>query len=272
MSGAPTPALKRPEVWTAAQYIRPISAEGGGIRAATHLAEVRSPLGVPLRAYVKHFPINTPRALFNEVFGHVVMAALGVPQPQAAVMPAPIDVLPQKPWGWAFVSCEPRPTFEGTPKQIYNFTEPTEYAQLVQRLFSCPALPVLIAADQILKNADRNIGNLVLTGKSSFVAIDNGEILGGGAWQLGDLWFPQEWVTSKLIEELVPIHSLPGDVRNALYASAQEVSDRFFEVQSELRAALDCGSSIEADAALDAVWWRCLPVAEWFRQRLQLIA
>jgi hypothetical protein len=267
-----TPTLKRPQVWTAAQYVRSIRQEAGGARAATHLAEVRSPLGVALRAYVKHFPDNTPRGMFNEVFGHVVMSVLGVPQPEVAVMPAPIDMLPAKPWAWAFVSCEPRPTFEGTPKQIYNYLDPEQHAKLVQRLFACPALPILIAADQLLKNGDRNIGNLVLTGKSSFVAIDHGEILGGGNWQLGDMWFAQQWVPSKLIENLVPVDSLKPEMRSALYASAQLVADKFFETQNELRVALECGSSVDAAGAMDAVWWRCLPIAEWFRERLKLVA
>jgi hypothetical protein len=272
VTDAGTSTLKRPQVWTAAQYVRAIRQEGGGARAATHLAEVRSPLGVALRAYVKHFPDNTPRGMFNEVFGHVVMSALGVPQPEVAVMPAPINMLPEKPWAWAFVSCEPRPTFEGTPKQIYNFADSEQHAKLVERLFACPALPLLIAADQLLKNGDRNIGNLVLTGKSSFVAIDHGEILGGGSWQLGDLWFTQHWVPSKLIENLVPIDSLKPEMRSALYASAQLVADKFFETQNELRVALECGSSVDAAAAMDAVWWRCVPIAEWFRERLKLVA
>lgn len=266
------PALKRPQVWAATQYVRPIRHETGGALAATHLAEVRSPLGVPLRAYVKHFPDSTPRAMFNEVFGHVVMSAFGVPQPEVAVMPAPVDMLPSKPWAWAFVSCEPRPTFEGTPKQIYNYTDPDQHSKLVQRLFSCPALPLLIAADQLLKNGDRNIGNLVLTGKASFVAIDHGEILGGGAWQLTDLSFTQHWTPSMLIEALVPIDSLKPELRSAIYASAQLVQEKFFEVQNELKVALDCASSPEAAAAMEMVWWRCLPISDWFRERLGLVA
>jgi hypothetical protein len=271
VSDASAKALKRPEIWAANQYVRSIRTETSGERAATHLAEIRTPLGVAVRAYVKHFPDNVPRGMFNEIFGYVVMSALGVPQPNVAIMQAPIDMLPTKPWSWAFVSIEPRPVFDGTPKQLYNIQIPEQHTKLVQRLFACPALPLLIAADQVLKNADRNIGNLVFTGKSSFVAIDNGEILGGGAWRLGDLWFSQSWAVSKLIECLVPLDSLKPEMRSAICASAQVVADKFFEAQNDLRLALECEMSTDATVAMDALWWRCLSLADWFGDRLKLI-
>jgi hypothetical protein len=236
------------------------------------LAELRSPSGVSLRGYVKHFPDATPRAMFNEIFGHVVLSAFGISQPQVAVMPAPAPALFGSPWLWAFVSCEPRPTFEGTPKQRYNYRDPAEYEKLVQRLFACPMLPLLIAADQLVKNGDRNIGNLVFTGKSSFVAIDHGEILGGAAWAATDHWLPQQWVPSLLIEALVPIETLKPELRSSIQAAAEVVSDTFFDVQLELKSVLDCSTSPDAAAAMNAVWWRCVALVDWFRGKLQLVA
>lgn len=272
MSAASGVRIKRPEIWGAHQYVRPIRAETGGRRAFTHLAEVRSPAGAPLRAFVKHFTAATPRAMFNEVFGHVVLSAFGVPQPQAAVMPAPCHAVAGAPWMWAFISCEPRPTVDGTPKQLYNYLDPIQHAALTQRLFACPALPLLIAADQLVRNGDRNIGNLVFTGKNAFVAIDHGEILGGANWRLEDLWFTQQWATSILVEALVPIGSLKPQLRSAIQASSELVAETFFELQQDLRSVLDCGASSDAAAAMDAVWWRCVALVDWFRQRLQLVA
>jgi hypothetical protein len=265
-------ALKRPAVWSASQYVRPIAVVTEGRRASTHLAEIRSPIGVPLRAYVKHFPDHIPRGVFNEVFGYVVMSAMGVPQPQVALMPAPLQVRSDKPWLWAFVSCEPRPTTEGTAKQLYDIENAKQHAKLVKRLFSCPALPLLIAADQLLRNGDRNIGNLVFRSKQSFVAIDHSEILGGGEWNLGDLWFAQTWERSLLIEALVDMSTLEPSMRSAIYGAAQSVAAKFFELQGQLRDALDCSNSVEAAVAMDAVWWRCISLAGWFQERLGLVA
>ena len=78
---------------------------------------------------------------------------------------------------------------------------------------------------------------------------------------------------SKLIEQLVQISALPNALKSALYASAQVVEEKFFTTQSDFRAALSGANLADAqqlDAALQAVWWRCLPLALWFKDRLQL--
>jgi hypothetical protein len=265
-------AVKAPEIWEPDRYIRPVRVETSGQVGLTHLAEVRSPDGQPWRAYVKHFGPNAPRGLFNEWFAYTVMSLMGVPQPHAALMQAPVFSMAGAPMAWAFVSCQPRPTFEGTPKQIYRIEDPTQHQALIQRLFGCPALPLLIAADQLLANADRNIGNLVFTGKNQFVAIDHSNVLGGPDWALANLWFTPSWATSKLIELLTPIANVPDQSRSAILASAQLVAEAFYEGQLELQALLNYRDSAEATAALDALWWRCRPIADWFQDRLQLVA
>ena len=133
-------------VWPEECYLRPIRKAPDGATGFTHLASLRPPQQPDCRAYVKHFADNAQKGLFNEWFGYIVMRALGVPQPSAAFIRAPAFGLEGAPMGWAFVSCEPSPTFDGTPKQLYNFNDPQQHAQLVQRLFSCTAIPLLIAA------------------------------------------------------------------------------------------------------------------------------
>ena len=177
--------------------------------AYTHLAEVRNISGELCRAYVKHFPNNQPRALFNECFGHAVMSAMGVPQPPCAVMLAPVFEADPPMIAWSFISCQPRPTFDGTPKEIYKIEDAVALSILIKRIFSCPMLPLLIAADQLVMNGDRNLGNFVFTGKRAFVAIDHGEIMGGGAGTNDALLRPTGWAVSKLIEELVSISAVP---------------------------------------------------------------
>jgi hypothetical protein len=260
-----------PPLWPATSYIRPVRAESGGQMALTHLAELKDPDGTLCRGYVKHFPSNQPRALFNEWFGHTLMSSFGVPQPCCAIMEAPIFGSPTNASGLAFVSCQPRPSFEGTPKEIYNWHDAGELQTLIDRLFDCPSLPLLIAADQFLINADRNIGNLVFTGRKTFVAIDHGEILGGGLSSEASLLRPTSWARSKLIEGLVQIKDLKPAFKNAIMASAQIAEEQFYECQIDLKAALDCGVNTHTSIAMDAVWWRCLNVAQWFKLRLQLV-
>lgn len=253
-------------------YIRPIRRENGGQQAYTHLAEVLDPSGVPCRGYVKHFPDTLHRSLFNEYFGHALMGAMGVPQPRCAVMPAPVFGHPEGLVAWAFVSFQPRPVSEGTPKELYDLQDAGALESVKKRLFDCPALPLLIAADQLAINPDRNLGNLVFTGRKTFVAIDHAGILGGPAWTQDELTRPTIWALSKLIEKLESIETLKPRMRSAFLASAQVVEDNFYEVQAELRAALNCESDDAARLAMDAVWWRSLDVARWFKNRLQLLA
>ncbi len=260
--------IKLPSVWTIDQYIRPIQVEHGGQMAQTHLALVRSANGTPVRGYVKHYGAQHPRGLFNEWFGYTVQSAMGVPQPDCALMPAPLPGTQLV--AWAFVSLEPLPTFQGTPKQLYRLDDPAQHHDLVKRLMACAALPLLVAADQLLGNSDRNMGNLVFTGKNQFVAIDQGGILGGLNWQLADLWFTQQWALSKPIEALVPISSLSASQKNALYAAAEVVQQAFFDLQHELKAAMGA-DNLDVNVAIQAVWWRALALAEWFRNRLNLL-
>lgn len=258
-------------LWPETSYIRPIENTLGGIRAYTHLADLRPPQGSACRGYVKHFPETHGKGLFNEWFGYIIMRALGVPQPPAAIMLAPVFALPGGPLAWAFVSCQPRPVFEGTPSQIYQLQNPAHHAQLKRRLFACPALPLLIAADQLLKNADRHLGNLVFTGRDQFVAIDHSDILGGPDWRYADTHFSQKWAVSRLIEEFETLTTLPEQARSAILAKAEAISAAYFAGQSAL--ALTLGSVVQSDvrAAMDMVWWRALALCDWFKDKLQLV-
>lgn len=264
-----TISIKLPAIWDAKQYIRPISVERGGRMAQTHLALLRNEKGQNVRGYVKHYGQHQPRGLFNEWFGYTLLSALGVPQPECAVLPAPLPGTSLV--GWAFVSLQPVPTFQGTPKQIYDLADPKQHQTLIKRLMACPALPLLVAADQLLANADRNMGNLVFTGKQQFVAIDQGGILGGLQWTLADLWFTQKWALSIPIEVLTPIDSLSLTQKNSIYAAAELVEQAFFELQHELGTALGADHHTEVHAAMQAVWWRALMLAQWFRNRLDLL-
>lgn len=257
-----------PPTWKASNYYRFIRLESSGRQALTHLADLHKPDGDMCRAYVKHYPTHYPRGLFNEWFGHIVLGALGVPQPPAAILPAPIPGTSTV--AWAFCSMEPTPRFDGTAKYIYNITNPHEYTALIKRLFEdCEhLLPGLIAADQLLIHGDRNIGNIAFTGKKSFVAIDAGGILGGADNAPRNLLYPAGWVRSKLIEDLVPITDIKPKMSSALIAAAQCAAELFYERQAELSAVLNYPGHSEIAVCFDAVWWRTLEIESLFRTKL----
>lgn len=263
--------VKLPALWPETCYIRPIKHATEGQRAFTHLAELKDPNGITCRGYVKHFPTGATKGLFNEWFGYTVMASLGIPQPPCAIMQAPVFGSQNNEIAYAFVSCQPSPVYEGTPKEHYTPDDAVKYTALLKRLFDCPALPSMIAADQLLMNGDRNLGNLVFTGKSTFVAIDHGEILSGIAWLGRDLVEPTSWVQSKPMEVWTTIDQLKPSIKSAIYACSEVVQERIFEVQRDLREALDCKNYSDNAIALDAVWWRCLNLANWHADRLQLL-
>ena len=248
-------------------YLRTIKVQQGGIRALTHLALVRGPTGLPQRAYVKQFPENAPRSLFNEWFGYIFMSALTVPQPPAAVLRAPIPG--ETRMAWSFVSFEPMPRSEGTPKEIYCHTDTQQLKKLAERLLACPAFATLTAADQLCINGDRNMGNLVFTGPRSFVAIDHSDILGGCNWQDHSLLCPTDWAQAKLVNLCESTKPLTLTQCSALTAAADVAIEALHAHWLPLRIAM--AESNEARLALDAVWWRSLDVARWYRERLKLL-
>lgn len=256
-----------PPVLPQEYYLRTIKVQTGGVRALTHLALVRGADGQPRRGYVKQFPHAAARSLLNEWFGYIFMSAMCVPQPEAGVMLAPIPDEPRN--AWSFVSFEPLPRNEGTPKEIYHITDPAHHKLLAARLLACRAFALLNAADQLCINGDRNIGNLVFTGPCSFVAIDHSDILGGCNWHLDSLLQPTHWAPAKLQELCHAARALTPTQRDALMAAADVAVEALHQQWRPLRAALQ--ESSEACIALDAVWWRSLDVAQWYKDRLQLL-
>jgi hypothetical protein len=262
--------IQTPPVWDSSCYIRPIALQTSGASAVTHLAQLCAPDGKLCRGYVKHFYQHSPQGLFNEWFGHTLLSALGIPQPPAAVMCGPMyDNL--APLAWAFVSCEPTPRFDGTPKEIYNLAIIGQYKHLVARLFACASLPALVAADQLAINADRNIGNIVFTGDNSFVAIDHMDILGGSCWTAHSLQAPPAWVESKLIERLVTPVQLSPAMRNTVYAAAQVVQEQYKAIDLAFKEALKYSDGNDVATAIDAIALRCDPMTDWFKEKLNLL-
>lgn len=238
--------------------------------ADTHQAIILNAAKQECRAFVKHFPAAQSRSLFNEWFGYCLMAALGVPQPAAAIMPAPRLGAPEV-LEWAFVSFMPTPVCEGTPKEIYNWQDRNQLKAIADRWMQCHAFAGMVAADQLCMNNDRNIGNIVFTGPRSFVVIDHNQILGGNSWSREDLLKPTQWVRSVPIELCTHFGAPSKGVTNALLASAEIKTEALWSCYAELQAALSLSDPENVNLALNAVWWRSLDLADWFKQELNLM-
>ena len=263
--------MKPVPVWPDSAYSVFVRAETDGMVGHTHLALLSPPDAPACRGYVKHFVNHgTERCLFNEWFCHHLLQALGVAQPHCALMRAPI--MGTGPLAWAFVSCEPSPVNHGTPKQIYSMVDAAQLKELARRLLQADMLPRLIAADQLIANPDRNLGNLVFTGKRTFVAIDHSNALHGPAWKWGDLWWTQKPVRSVLTEFVRNVAGpIPVAVANALVAAADVVQEAYYAHQVELRSIMDASNSADTAAVMDMTWWRCDALGRWFRIEHQVI-
>ena len=260
--------VRLPSVLDSSHYLRPIRSETGGTIANTHLAMVKDAAGVPARAFVKVFPDTSPRGLLNEWLGYALMSALGIPQPPAAIMQTPF---PNGVLYWAFVSFQPRPVSEGTPKEIYDLHDGKKVKRMVARLLACHAFASMVAADQLCMNADRNLGNLVFTGHKEFVVIDHGEILGGSDWATDSLLCTTRWVDSKALQ-IATLHGpLPVSVANSIYAAAEVVAEQFFESYSALVSNVNPNDERDIAIAINAIWWRSLELTKWFSDNLGLV-
>ena len=238
--------------------------------ALTHLAIVKDENGSEARAFVKHFPEHAFRGLFNEWFGYAIMSALGIPQPKAAVLNAPIPGTGT--FGHAYVSFQPMPRSEGTPKEIYNLTDIQHWMIVANRLLECYSYAGMIAADQLCINADRNLGNIVFTGKKSFVVIDHSEILGGNAWKVDDLLKTTAWVESKPLSICERFSKISKSNQSAICAGADVIVEKFWDKYPEIKKAINPDCIREIDIALDALWWRSLSISQWFKKKFGVLA
>lgn len=265
-----------PPIWPSDCYVRPVGLVDGGQRAVTHRAMLRPPGGgSTCRGYVKHFVPSARRGLVNEIVGWSLNRLVGVPQGSAAVMKAPtfgglsVQV--------AFVSMEASPRIDGTAHERYNISDPEQLQALRRRIRQCKQLPVLIAADQLAINADRNPGNFGFNGKHTFVVFDQSDILGGCDWSSDSLLRPTSWVDHKIVGEsagsftLMPFSDLDASFRADLMGAITQVLNRFYKGQAKLREALMVDSNPETLLAMNALFWRTLWLESGFREKLGLV-
>lgn len=120
-------------------------------------------------------------------------------------------------------------------------------------------------------NGDRNLGNLVFTGKKSFVAIDHGEILGGNAWHEDSLLKPTAWVRSVPMDACETFEPLPNTIQSAICGASDVAAETLWTNFAQLRAALNAETHRDTALALDAVWWRSIELSAWFKEKLKFM-
>jgi hypothetical protein len=164
---------------------------------ASHLARVRFPgEDTPRRVYVKLYPENA-RGLVNEVTGHLLAEAAGLPVPtRSAVILVPKQAITDlAPWarrlrrrtlvGWCTEDM-------AAPSIKFHFAlnphaHELTFQKVVAELRDSTITPAVIALDDWIANVDRNLGNLLRLRKGDYLLIDHGRIFGGPDWSAASL-------------------------------------------------------------------------------------
>lgn len=166
----------------------------GGIDASTHRALIAFNAQATLtEVHAKiYWKGRTPRGLVNEVIGHILATAAGLPvAPRAAVLLCSTATLalhyPDTDWSHAGDTyplwCVE--TIQGTsPAQLYR----AGGLDVIHKdLMRWPEAAGALAFDTWVANVDRHLGNLIRTGKSRYALIDHGRVCTGPAWDHSSL-------------------------------------------------------------------------------------
>jgi len=166
----------------------------GLICKTTHTAEIEYRDGNTETSFVKIFASKIE--LFNEVIGYLIAKAIGLPVAnEAAVIKIPSETLKFAElesntanlyeWAWA-VSEVPGVS----PKVHFKFRNSIGLTKaLIKDVQKWSDLHGTVAFDDFVFNTDRNLENFLRIGKSKYVLIDHGNLLGGKPiWAINDLF------------------------------------------------------------------------------------
>ncbi|MBK1655487.1 HipA family kinase [Allochromatium vinosum] len=236
-------------------YLEP-TAEAG--IEASHLARVCFSDGEIRRVYVKFYP-ESNHGLVNEITGHLLAAAIGLPVPQhAAVIFVPKIALPACPaWadtvpgesipGWCTLDMA-APSLRFLLSQTHD--EPLDTTHpLVDELRKTDKLISLMAFDDWIANTDRHLGNLLRLGKHRYLLIDHGQMFGGLTWTAKTLRDTSLRYANSLRELLAPQTHTPDYRRRLARESCAYHGEALIQVSEHL---LDWWVSLLDDAERQA--------------------
>lgn len=156
--------------------------------------------------YCKIYPFTTDdRSLFNEIVGHLVANALGVPQPTHAyialmdinhILNNNVDnqlpnelVLLLKKEQYYPVFCTAKIDKSQTAFDFHGWTP-----SLINEMSKWKYLPDTLAMDNTIAHTDRHLNNILRTGRQTYHVIDNGRL----ATEDGTPWQPTNLDSSKV--------------------------------------------------------------------------
>lgn len=217
------------------RWLQPFSGNGhqeAGIEAS-FIAGFNHPEVGEIAAYGKFYPgINkTSRGLVNEITGHVVAQHFGLQVPEPAFLAEiPIKKLPMRelPAQHAWLKKLAKSTaiypawctIEVNAPTPWHHFGPAGSQAIVDDLNKWPQLPSAIVFDHIIANVDRNLRNLLRTGKSTYCLIDHGQLVTSGHWT-SDQLKPEGSFRNRLSEFTVPAKPAEA-LANSMVFAAEE--------------------------------------------------
>lgn len=237
--------------------------------ACVHQAWVHLGGDQVIRAWVKAYGPRPDggesRELINEMVGHHLATAWSLPRPEhAGTLILPRELCPGLPiWSRYTSDCTSLPAWWSAHVEAKSVKARFNLPDLVARgslhekavlaardeLRAAPAVPVLVAFDEIVANIDRNLGNLLGPVGSRYLAIDHGQCLTGPTWR------PDQLVATarfrNVLREFIEWENLPLAQKNAAVAVFDRLQPGLPSALGSLRALLtDIILTTEVDAVL----------------------
>ena len=218
-------------MWIDGSYVAPLRVIPGGVRAHTHLAQIR--IGTQLvTAYVKAFEAGRDRWLFNELAGGLIARRAGIGAPPGGLLWVPLPVL-QSLFSAAHFShhlglvlcyaCAPVDNGYGLAAIGLGEATGKVLEEVRKVLLAWPGFAACVAFDQWVANIDRHANNLLVAGGGRLVPIDHSDCFGGPEQQDDDFNRPHAWYRNRLVDELFDAERLTLPTKAAIVLAGERL-------------------------------------------------
>jgi hypothetical protein len=266
-------------MWFEGSYVAPLRVILGGVRAHTHLAQVR--IGARIEtAYVKAFEAGEDRWLFNEVAGALIARRVGVGTPPGGLMWVPRTALSHLFPDTAFAHHEgvvpcyaSAPVVDGYGIAALSLADAADHVlEVVQKLLlRWPGFASCVVFDEWVANVDRHVNNVLVGPGGRLVPIDHSDCFGGPQQADEDFLTPHAWFRNKLLEHYFVPEALALPVKAGMAHMADALPSRFVECLPELQSLRPW---LGEPLGLHWIGWlqtRAKYTAQWVRERVKLL-